>query len=80
MYDCTSHRSDSPEPHEEDEGHQEGCERDAVAQVVYDHCNMVVHLTLVLKGKDTHTHTHTHTHTRGRKRNMSMHCARKVVL
>lgn len=39
----------SPEPQEEDKGQQEGHQGDAVAQVVDDDSNMVVHFALLLK-------------------------------
>lgn len=39
----------SPEPQEEDKGHQEGHQGDAVAQVVDDDGNVVVHFALLLR-------------------------------
>lgn len=48
MADGSAHAF-SPEPQEEDKGHQEGYQGDAVTQVVDDDCNMVVHFALFLR-------------------------------
>lgn len=42
----------SPQAHEEDEGHEEGPQRDAVPQVVDDDGDVVVQLALLLAGAD----------------------------
>lgn len=58
----TPHRRGThpPESHKEDEGNQQGSQRDTVSQVVYDDCNVVMQLAFLLKdhkGRDTHRNT-----------------------
>lgn len=50
--DDISQTPDTPEPHKEDEGDQQGSQRDAVSQVVYDDCNVVMQLALLLLIED----------------------------
>jgi len=53
-----------PESHKEDEGDQQGSQRDAVSKVVYDDCNVVMQLALLLKITKGHTHKEREKHIR----------------